>query len=480
METLRSYIKDYISGIKWLFFIQAKQGDRLSLLKIILFSAYILGIVFAFLHFATVTEVDLEANVTIDPFGDIIINYTLAISLFAELAFIMNLIILVGVFFFFITQDQPLSMTMRRIKQFSSRSRLHLLATAVAVIGVSLSGLYAFNQLFLLGGLKELAWGMSYGFGTGIVYMWMVLTPIIFFSTLFLVLDIINQDYKLEGYNKSTISLWFFDGLLVIIIFYIASTVFGVTLATGDLGLDKTFHLLGINFYLNNIFWLLINTIVLFVFAIILILGLFIVDTYLTKKRGPSEFRESRKAILPWFFLFGLILIGLQVAPTLFIFEGRLKTLENILDLLGLALILVLGVFRVTSIPEGSEQIQLEEPNPTSWWKRILAYCNPLNWWRWSPAYCKALFLLFLAFATFYISLEASTVAVLRNTQDEFKTLKLQILIGSGLIGFMYAFWHYKPTKIGDTGSPGSIKQFLGKSREKLKIIKSIGRKTKD
>ncbi|MFX1254847.1 MAG: hypothetical protein ACFFCZ_24770 [Promethearchaeota archaeon] len=480
METFRSYLKDYIRGIKRLFFIQTKQGARISLLKVILFSVYILGIVFAFLHFATVTEDDLEANVIVDPFSDIIINYTLAISFFAELAFIMNLIILMGVFFFFITQDQPFSMTIRRIKAFASRGRLHLLATAVAVIGVSISGLYAFDQLFLLGGLKELAWGMSYGFGTGIVYLWMFLTPIIFFSTLFLVLDIINQDYKLEGYNKRTIGLWFFDVLLVIIILSIASTVFGVTLATDDPDFNETSQLLGINFYRNNIFWLVINTFVLFVFAIFLILGLFIVDTYLTKKRGPSEFRESRKAILPWFFLFGLILIGLQVIPTLFVFEGRLKTLENIFDLLGLVLILVLGVFRVTSIPEGSEQIQLEGSNPTSWWKRLLTYFNPLNWWRWSPAYCKALFLFFLAFATFYISLEASTIAVLRNTQDEFKTLKLQILIGAGLIGLIYAFWRYKPTMISDTGSPGPIKQILGKSRENLKTIKSIGRKAKD
>jgi hypothetical protein len=61
------------------------------------------------------------------------------------------------------------------------------------------------------------------------------------------------------------------------------------------------------------------------------------------------------------------------------------------------------------------------------------------------PPYSKALFFLFLAFSSFYVSLEANAILALYSIQNDFRKIQLSVSIELLIIWPFYMFWRYKP-----------------------------------
>ena len=113
-------------------------------------------------------------------------------------------------------------------------------------------------------------------------------------------------------------------------------------------------------------------------------------------------------------------------------FEKRLKSL----DMLGLFFTLILGIVKVTTISERSEQGIRREAS-----RNILQRLKRIQ----IPIYSKALFLLYLATINFYMTLEAHTISVILTIQNNFRLVKIRSLMVSSPIGFIFIFWRYKP-----------------------------------
>ncbi|MFQ5820462.1 MAG: hypothetical protein ACE5I5_10785 [Candidatus Heimdallarchaeota archaeon] len=149
------------------------------------------------------------------------------------------------------------------------------------------------------------------------------------------------------------------------------------------------------------------------------------------------EYVNSRAALLPWILFAGMFLTVIKVAPGIFAMEGRLKSLSNWLDVLGLLFTLFFGIVRVAIVFERPElKISTDSRNLLKWIKRIQF-----------PAYSRVLILFYLAFIGFYLTLETHTISVMLNIQNDFRILRLQILAFTSSVGFLYVFWRYKPLK---------------------------------
>ena len=125
--------------------------------------------------------------------------------------------------------------------------------------------------------------------------------------------------------------------------------------------------------------------------------------------------------------------------PYIITFGPRLKTLTNLIDLLSLLLIIFLGIFRVLDIQEGPKGQNLGETEKISL----------KEWIRLVPPYCKALFVFFLAFASFYISIEANLILALFEVQSISRTVRMLLSVIFTFLAISFVFWRYKPyTKV--------------------------------
>ena len=298
--------------------------------------------------------------------------------------------------------------------------------------------------------------------------------------------------------TKKTAGLILVDLLIVVIFFVIAATVFQVTLATGE-NPGVITRVAGIGWYQITIFWLLIHFLILVTFTVINMLVLFVVfvlkrsraltalilcsllvgliffvlkvrqslpttldDTQesfiirivilvsfigfflfvififvVYKLKNFHEYINNRASMIPWILFAGMFLTVIKVAPGIFALEGRIKSLANWLDVLGLLFTLFLGIVKVSTVSERSElEKSTDSHNPLKWINRIRI-----------PAYSRVLILFYLAFIGFYLTLETHTISVMLNIQNDFRVLRLQILAFTSSFGFLYVFWRYKPLK---------------------------------
>lgn len=256
------------------------------------------------------------------------------------------------------------------------------------------------------------------------IILWLLISPLLVISALVVSLDIFAKDYPkfMKGFNKKLV--FFFCIWLII-------SILGILTLDNFLGnvepewSDPPIPVNGssdILYYKTGLNWIREGlNITLLVFFILIS-----ISTIVTiRNRGSNGIRDRRTAIIFFVFPFILIYILLKAFPYTFTFGPRLKSLNNFIDLMSLVLIIFFAIFRVLVIQE-------EEDKPKKGLDLI-------------PPYSKALFLLFLAFASFYVSLEANTILAFYNIQNEIREIRLDLSIGTLLFWLFYIFWRYKP-----------------------------------
>lgn len=499
---LDKVLAPYFRNFRRIFFRQTEQGEeRLSVVKLVLVGGYILANVLAFLQFSTVSKPVLQMrSQSVVPGEKSTLDYQIAMTIYGTLAHYLNFMVLVGALFFIITQDKPLSVIVQQIREFTSKSRLYLIGLILGVGMVSvltLAGLWSYDLADIAMYFSyEMGTGMNYVWW--VLQPVLFLSGSLLLVNTYMLVD---QSFKkrfgdLTKPTKKTVGLILVDILIVVIFFVIAETIFHVTLATGE-NLGSITRVAGVSFYQITIFWLLIHFVILITFTTfnvvvlfgvyilkrsrseaILIFSILFVSVILIALIGlklsstpismqelliiilifvivlygvpllvsvvahqlirSHEYINSRAALLPWILFAGMFLTVIKVAPGILAMEGRIKSLSNWLDVLGLLFTLCVGIIKVTIVSERPEFEKITDSrNPFKWIKRIQI-----------PAYSRVLILFYLAFIGFYLTLETHTISVILNIQNDFRILRLQILAFTSSIGFIYVFWRYKPLKI--------------------------------
>jgi hypothetical protein len=214
MTTETEFKKIYIRGFKRLFYLSGEKGEQLSFLKILLFFVYIFAFVFAFLQFTglNIPEEAIQEYQTSEDFGNLF-----PLSIYGELALFLNLIIVMGFFYFLVTQDKPINEAVQQMKDIYARSQYHKLIIVIGVTtGLIIFGYQIIIWIFSPSTIISSITLSSYNMGKGMFIGWVVIQPILVFSALLLLLDILAKDYPklIKGYNKNNIS--FFIIFLVI------------------------------------------------------------------------------------------------------------------------------------------------------------------------------------------------------------------------------------------------------------------------
>lgn len=295
--------------------------------------------------------------------------------------------------------------------------------------------------------------------------------------------------------TKRTIWLILIDLLIIVIIYWISGNIFDVTLSSGE-NIGTITRVAGIGFYEITIFWLLVHFNILIVFTalnVIVLIGIYLMkrshpgatlfysilfvipllinllglqsiqelftpqerfiitlllilvffwfpftlSVVILKLTKSKDYIKSRAALIPWILFVGMFLAVIKVAPSVLVLEGRVKSLSNWFDLIGLLFTLFFGIIRVTTVSERPElKTYTKSRNLLKWIKQIRI-----------PAYSRVLIMFYLAFIGFYLTLESHTVSVLLSIPNEFRVLRLRILAFTSSFGFLYVFWRYKPLK---------------------------------
>ena len=446
MTTIPELIRLYIRGFKQLFYYRPSQkGEKgkLSVLKIIIFTAFILAQIFAFLQF---TETNIP-NAIIEKYREEeFIGFNeelLQLSIYGELAHLMNFVILMGVFYFLLTGDKPL--TSKRIKNllqqiddFISCSRYNLI---ISLIILSIIGVFFLSSLFqlLMSPLKTisvLSQSLSYDMGNGLSVVWWIISPILVFSALLVSLDIFANDYPklMKGYNKKNMSFFIACVIISLVIMGIIATVFNVTIDT-DTNLEAPnisfSDLAGVTYNKNGLWWMFLGTLSI----LSCIFFLITIEIGMDIRKGSTEIRERRKANFLFLFPFILLFVYTKIISATFFFGLRLKSLNNIIDILSLFVVVFFSIFRVLSIQESPEVQKLEGKD----------WFNPKKWPDLIPTYCKILILFYLAFTSFYATLEANTIIAITGYPHGFKQVRLLVYLWVSCGTIFYVFWRYKP-----------------------------------
>ena len=430
MTTIPELIKLYIHGFKQLF-SHSKRGG-VSFLKITIFLIYVSAYLFAFLQFidTNISQADIQMyqeyqddNAT-DKFMEMF-----PISSYGKLALIMNLFMLVFFIYFILTRDKPI--TVKRIKdlpqQIQNYAKLNKFNTAI-IVAILLA--FSLELLNLSIAALQNEYTEQFGFvfyalywiQKGAVIIWLVISPVLVFSAVVVSLDLFANDHPnlMRGFNKRLI-LIFLGCLTISLIGLISLTIF---LETNEiLWTDAPIPvegLEGVLFYEKGLEWMSIGSWI----GIGVIFVLIVVEIVINLRFQSNKVRERRKAIVLSLFPFILIFVFLKVLPFMLSFEPRLKALNNVIDLISLSIIIFFSIIRVLLIQEGDKQKK---------WSDLI------------PSYSKVLFLLFLAFSSFYMSLETNTILAQYNVINEFRQITLKITIGVFFLWILYIFWRYKP-----------------------------------
>ena len=348
------------------------------------------------------------------------------LTIYGELALLINIVILLGAFYFTFTGDKPL--TVERVKKrfhqiyetiVRNRRKLFVLVIFFLFISIQISSFSLDEYEKASGVFFFLYWISSLS-----IIPWLLISPLLVIGALVVSLDIFAKDYPkfMKGFNKKLV--FFFCIWLII-------SILGILTLDNFLGnidpswsdppipvngsSDILYYKTGLNYIREGLF----DTLLVFFILIS-------VSTIVTiRNRGSNEIRDRRTAIIFFIFPFILIYILLKAFPYTLTFGPRLKSLNNFIDLMSLVLIIFFAIFRVLVIQE-------EEDKPKKGLDLI-------------PPYSKALFLLFLAFSSFYVSLEANTILAFYHIQTEIREIRLVLSIGLLVIWLFYIFWRYKP-----------------------------------
>lgn len=458
MTTIPELLRLYKNGLLQLFYHRGEDGERgrLSLLKITIFLVYILAYVFAFLQFI---ESNISEEVVQSYYNNAIVLEKPAemfpLSVYGFIALLLNSMLIIAIFYFIITRDKPLTVkrvktTWKRIRDFISQKfpkKPQSVAFLVIVLIISI-----FSTLFL--GIIpssytdiELA---LYWTAKAAYLVWLLISPVLVFSAFLVSIDVFAKDYPklMKGFNPRLV--FFFLGCLIVTmaVFVTTPIIFGVSLESDVPAFDAPKISLegfeGVFYFEIGLFWMILGI----TLTLISMFSLIIIEIIVSKMRGFNKIRERRKANLLLFFPFIFIFVISQAIPSIFTFRLRLKTLNDVLDLISLFLMLFFAIFQVLGIQETSKPHDLEKKDMIS----------PRKWLESVPPYSKALFVLFLAFAAFYSSLEANLILTLYGVQNLIRFVRLIwfMTIGTTFV-FIFVFWRYKPTDEITSMNPNEI-----------------------
>jgi len=121
-----------------------------------------------------------------------------------------------------------------------------------------------------------------------------------------------------------------------------------------------------------------------------------------------------------------------------FYFGLRLKSLTDIVDIIGLFLIMLLSIVQVLTVQGRTEKQYIEIGD---WFK-------PKKWSTLVSPYCKVLLLFYFAIASFYGTLEANTIVALTGIQHQFKQVRMYVYSVALLFAIFFLFWRYNPVDI--------------------------------
>ncbi len=443
MTTIPDLIRLYIRGFKQLFYYkpgETGKKEKLSIFKIIIFIAFILAFIFTFLQF----EEKNISSVTIEEWREkekIAFLDTIPLSIYGVLALLMNVIIITGIFFFLLTKDKPLHLREipqkikelpKQIKDFTWNYPVETLVTLLLLASLSIDNI-------LLASPNEAFLNLVYYSGKGLFMVWAIISPILIFSALLISFDIFTKDYPklMHGYNKKNSAFF----ILCLIIAFVILLIISNAGISGEVSPKSIPGLEGIYYYNEGLNWIMGGTfVVLLAFLIIIVLEIVIMI-----RNGSTEMRERRKANFLLLFPFILMFVYAKAFSATFSFGLRLKSLTDIIDLLNLCVVIFLSVFRVLSVQERTERKQFEKTGRINTYKK---------WFESVPPYCKVLVLFYLAFTSFYATLEANTVAALIGIQHEFKQVRMYVYVLATLFSVFFVFWRYQP--FGETPLPNS------------------------
>jgi hypothetical protein len=394
-------------------------------------------------------------------------------SIYGQLALLMNFIILIAIIFFLMIGDRPL--TIDRVKSFkvegyvkqkgyairdyASRGRSHTVIT-IAVVLTMISTLlllvYLYIENIILYGYVGAFFFSMYWIGKSLAMaIWPLISPVLVFGAFLISLDVFAKDYPklMKGFNFRLVVLFLvclFLNLAVFAIIYEFFNIAGIFfLGDSFTPFFDIFHvaltsapteyanpisvegLEGVYFYKLGLWWTTSGI----VWAVFTMLILIAIEIIISLRRGSNEIQEKRKANLLFIYPFVFIYLISKTIPYIITFGPRLRTLNNLIDLLSLFLIIFLAIFRVLGIQEDPNGHNLEGKDKISLKGRVSTV----------PPYCKALFVFFLAFASFYISIEANLILALLEVQTISRTVRMLLFPFVISFAISFVFWRYKP-----------------------------------
>ncbi len=504
-------LKPFKVGLKRLFYSKSLEDSyKISFIKISLFISFILCICFSFIQFSIVSVSDI---VVLDPLTELETQrFALKTNHYGFIAHILGFFLLIGIFFYLGAGDKPFN------EQYVNLMKLERKYLVIGLFVLFISLLFGIALLigkFTFDNTGTLVSQFSYRIGIIIFYIWLLILPALSLNGSFFIVDIITYDYPrtLYGFSKKNLILLLCELVITSVIIFLTFLIFGVTLESRPNVQDiQPFQIIteSIGFFRINFYWMLVNInllviVVLIIFIMFLLidkmglihskkfnlsaLGVFIIFSMImpfivvllslptnivlsqiaipidlviflfiffliflmvaiNKKLITEPYIKNREGLLPWLILFCLLFILLKTIPSAIIFYSpELKSLRSIFDIISLLIVLFVSSLRVIMVPEIKNKNTLDNKQKLSYFK----------WFSHIPTYVKVLFLLYISYNAFYISLESYSIAVLLRSSDYITNLKLEFLTATTFIGAFYAFWVYMPHKTASS-TPGLLK----------------------
>ncbi|MFX1283108.1 MAG: hypothetical protein ACFFB5_05600 [Promethearchaeota archaeon] len=437
-------VTEKLSDFQLLVFeVDSEENLVISRHKVLILTFYILSFILTFLHFASLSPEAIEGVHSAFLRGE---EPAITPSSFLSLAAVLYLYIsAMALFSLFKNGKLPNFLQKPKLPSFRTRYKILLILSTIFFTGLTVAIVYIsiISTFFVIVALGPLMF-----------YIWMFLEPFFLLNGILIFIDIIDTDYPLESYSRYS--------LFALIILSVIG-LFGPLIAAILLGFNRTsgefIELSIFNSFDFSLFKPAIASYRSTLSGIVVISFMFMLLWFIKDHiKGTEPTRERKKGILPFYLGFSLLIISTSMIPIIASSSGSLAELTSILDLLGLFLAIILGVWRVLGIEQRMEPLNgIERVNPI---ERI----NCLH------PYSKTLVLFVMSIWGFYYSLENAAIAVITGYPDQLKIQQLELL--AGLIGLVYIIilWRFKGKPRSE--APGILKQAPELIKTKVQELK--------
>lgn len=415
-------IDPYIKGLRFLFYSKDETEGHFSFIKLIFLLIYILSIIDGFLQFVNLRSNDLICR-TNRSGGEMCMIRS---SIFGSIFNLLSLLFIISAFVII-----TYSIIKNKFKTYYSILglcvSLLILLTFLAFFITFLNDINSFNESFN---------AITYA----IIILWLlIIEPIIFFNGVIFSVDIISQDYQLQGYGKKTVFFIIVE-LLIILLSIMLIFYWKLFLFENEYSISSFY-----NFRISrtNVDLILSGLLSLLFIILLSLFVFFILDKYSTY----SKKREQLKALIPWIVLYSIVFFIIRGFPAIFILPIELKSVSDILDVSLVFIVIFFAIFQVVSLPN---RLLVN---------RKLNLINPFHWLDGVPRYAKILLLFFLSAELFYQNLQGNALSFLTGQQNSLITLKATSLVSFIIVGYFSVYFKYKPKEY-NPNNIGPIKFF--------------------